>query len=70
MGNLPIRPNVTPINPTKPLCEACPKSPSGRWTPKRPVVVGYRGRMLCPSHAVDAIRADGLTLDQAIGYRR
>ena len=29
--------------------------------------VGYKGRMLCPSHALDAIHADGLTLDQAMG---
>ena len=55
------------IESTQPLCQACPRSPPKRWTPQRPVVVGYRGRMLCPSHALDAIHADGLTLDQAMG---
>ena len=58
------------IGSTKPLCEACPKSPSGRWTRHVPVAVGYRGRMLCPTCALDAIHRDGLTLDEAIGCRR
>ena len=52
---------------TQPLCEACPKSPSGRWTYRVKVVVGYGGRLLCPDCALDAIHADGLTLDQAMG---
>ena len=55
---------------TQPLCQACPRSPPKRWTRHVLVAVGYRGRMLCPSHALDAIRADGLTLDEAIGCQR
>ncbi len=56
------------IGATKPLCEDCWKPMPGWWTRRVPVAVGYRGRMLCPAHALDAIHADGLTLDQAIGY--
>ena len=53
---------------TQSLCEACPRSPSGLWTCRVPISVSYGGRQLCPSHALDAIHADGLTLDQAMGY--
>ena len=53
------------IGGTQPLCEACPKSPSG-WLRRVKVVVGYKGRLLCPSCVLDDIHADGLTLDQAM----
>ena len=54
------------IGGTQPLCEACPKSPSG-WLRRADIIVGYKDRMLCPDCALDAIHADGLTLDQAMG---
>ena len=58
------------IEAVQPICEACPKPLSGRWTRHVPVAVAYRGRMLCPTCALDAIHVDGLTLDEAIGCRR